>query len=372
MKNITRIFLLMMILVGLLAAPSAALAQTPGGDEDGKVVFGGSYRLENGQTLNGSLAVFGGEATLEENTTVNGDIALSGGTMTISGTVNGDIVVLGGTISLTETAVIHGDISTIGGSLDRHASAQVDGDIQSGPNSLSIPLPRRFPTPNMNMNLDFDPLGRFIWAVFQAVIMAGLAALVVLVAPLPTRRVSDTIMSQPVISGGIGLLSAILAPALLVMLAITILLIPVSLAGVLLLVIAVAFGWVALGLEIGNRIAASSHQSWTPPLAAGVGTLILAMIANVIGLIDCVGWVVPFLVSIVGLGGVIASRFGRQVYAPAASSTVLPSAVTPGAPQPYNPPPAEWQPPAGQPPASQPPAPRADDDTQNFPPTGGF
>lgn len=371
MRKITQIILLFLVIFGLLAAPSAALAQTSGGDDDGKVVFGGSYRLKSGDTLDGSLAVFGGEATLEENSTVNGDIALSGGTITINGVVNGDIVVLGGTITLTKTAVVHGDISTVGGSVNRDPNAQVDGDILSGPHNFSFPLPRRFPIPNMNMNLNFDPLGRFIWAVFQAVVMAGLAALIVLVAPTSTQRVASTIMSQPVIASGIGLLSAILAPALLVMLAITILLIPISLLGFLLIIVAIAFGWIALGLEIGSRIAASSHQSWSPPLAAGIGTLILAMIANVIGLIDCIGWTVPFLISVVGLGGVIASRFGRQIYAPAASTTVLPSAITPGAPQAYDAPPAEWQPPAGQPPSAQPPAPHSGKDTENFPPTDG-
>jgi len=375
MKTFLRIFMILIVLVAVLAAPATALAQTPGG-EDGKVVFGGSYRLSSGDTLDGSLAVFGGEATLEVDSIVNGDIALSGGTITIAGEVNGDIVILGGSVSLSETAKIHGDITTIGGTINQEDGAQVDGDITNGPNSLSLPLPRDLSRPNLPFNINLDPIGRFIWAIFQSVVMAGLAALVALMAPASTRRVAETIVTQPLVSGGIGLLSAILAPAVLVILAITILLIPVSLLGFLVLAVAIAFGWIALGFEIGNRIAASSRQSWTPPLSAGIGTLLLALIVNLIGLIVCVGWVAPFLVSVLGLGGVIASRAGRQVYAPASSGYPTDSSggamVYGGTPRPITPIPPEWQPPAGQTPTTPPTPPTANNDIQNFPPTGGF
>ncbi|MDP3184842.1 MAG: hypothetical protein Q8M58_06190, partial [Anaerolineales bacterium] len=53
-------------------------------------------------------------------------------------------------------------------------------------------------------------------------------------------------------------------------------------------------------------------QQWHPSLAAGLGTFLLALVANIIGLIACVGWLAPFLVTMLGIGGVIMTRFGAR------------------------------------------------------------
>ncbi len=52
---------------------------------DDKVVFGGTYTLESGQTLDGNLVIFGGAVTTEADSTVNGDVALLGGVAEIGG-----------------------------------------------------------------------------------------------------------------------------------------------------------------------------------------------------------------------------------------------------------------------------------------------
>jgi hypothetical protein len=60
-----------------------------------------------------------------------------------------------------------------------------------------------------------------------------------------------------------------------------------------------------------------------------------------IPVLNCVGWLVPFLLGLAGLGAVIMSRFGTQmVVAPAAAATapLAPTApVTPAAPVPPQP-----------------------------------
>ncbi len=70
--------------------------------------------------------------------------------------------------------------------------------------------------------------------------------------PAHMARISQTALSQPLISGGLGILTVIIVPIILVLLAITICLIPVSLLGAFLLVLAWAFGLIALGLEVGK------------------------------------------------------------------------------------------------------------------------
>jgi hypothetical protein len=150
---------------------------------------------------------------------------------------------------------------------------------------------------------------------------AALAALVMLFFEKHTRHVSRAALYQPVIGGSIGLLTLIVAVVLAVILSITIILIPVALIGVLILAFAIAFGWIAIGLEVGQRAAQALHQEWPAPVSAALGTFVLNFVANGIGFIQCVGWLVPFLIGLLGLGAVLLSRFGTQAYPP---SEILP------------------------------------------------
>ncbi len=52
--------------------------QSTSGD---KLVLGGVYTLDSGETLTGSLIVLGGSVTLEAGSTVTGDVVLLGGSM---------------------------------------------------------------------------------------------------------------------------------------------------------------------------------------------------------------------------------------------------------------------------------------------------
>ena len=153
-----------------------------------------------------------------------------------------------------------------------------------------------------------------IWYLFQSFILAALAVLVVIFWPKTTSRVASTVIGQPLATGGIGLLTLVVGPILLLLLMITVCLIPVSIIGILILVVSVVFGWIALGLEVGKRLAIALNQEYQPVVMAGLGTLVLSLVVNGINFIPCVGWLAPFVVSAVGLGGVILSRFGTQTY----------------------------------------------------------
>jgi hypothetical protein len=78
---------------------------------------------------------------------------------------------------------------------------------------------------------------------------------------------------------------------------------------------------VAMGLEVGNRLSEATNQEFQPVVAAGLGTLILGLVINGIGLIPCIGWVVPFLVGIIGTGAVLMTRFGRHEYGVESTTT---------------------------------------------------
>ncbi|MBA4380229.1 MAG: hypothetical protein C0393_06075, partial [Anaerolinea sp.] len=303
------------LLLALIFAPIQSASAK--GLADGKVIFGDTYTLKSGETLNGDLVVFGGSANIETGAKVEGDAVVIGGSLVVNGEVAGDVAVVGGAVTLGAEAHVRGNLSTVGAMLTRTEGSQVDGEIfntatswQDRENGAQTPQPT--PTVPPSVQLNFQPFWSVVNAIGQALALGILAMLVMLFMAPHTQRVGQAIVGQPVIAGTLGLLTVVLAPLALVLLIITILLIPVALVAVIALALAAVFGWIAIGLEIGERFTAAIKQQWHPSLAAGLGTFLLALVANIIGLIACVGWLAPFLVTMLGIGGVIMTRFGAR------------------------------------------------------------
>jgi len=295
---------------------------------DDKVIFGGTYTLAEGETLDGNLVVFGGAVTLEVNSTVNGDVVLMGGTVDSMGTVNGSMVGIGGVLQLGESSVVNGDMVTIGAALHRAPGAQVSGDVIQG---LSFPFQFNFPSEMQfedvqppTFNVTSNPGLEVVWFAFRMFIWAAMAILLVIFFATQTDRVARAALDQPLITAGAGLLTAFLGPLALIALTVTIILIPVAFVAIVLLGIAWLLGWVALGLEVGRRIAKMMNQEWAPAISAGVGMLILYFVlAGFDQLVPCVGWLPRTLVGIWGLGAVMMTYFGTRDYT--ATSSVIES-----------------------------------------------
>jgi cytoskeletal protein CcmA (bactofilin family) len=313
-------YLVLMVTLVILLIPGTAFARDL---QDDRVVAGGTFTLESGETLDGSLIVFGGTAAIEQGSLVEGDAVVFGGIVTIDGTVDGNVVGVGGVVNLKENAIVEGDLTTVAATLNRDPGAQVDGQVITefdfSPALTVFPETLDFPKTFTNFEPVFNPVGftlwRVIWFIFRTLLWGALAALVAMFLPKPTTRTTQAIVNQPVMAGGVGLLTIIVTPIILLLLAITCILSPISLLGVLALVVAWVFGRIAIGLEIGNRIAKTFDRDWPVPLAAGVGTFGLALVVDSLGtFIPCVGWLIPTLVGLFGLGGVVLTRFGTQSY----------------------------------------------------------
>jgi cytoskeletal protein CcmA (bactofilin family) len=312
-------FVLLVTLV-ILLIPGTAFAREL---QDDRVVAGGTFTLESGEILDGSLIVFGGTAATEQDSIVGGDVVVLGGIVTIDGTVEGNVVGVGGVVNLKENAIVEGDLTAFAATLNRDQGAQVEGQVITEFNftpALTV-FPETLDFPNTFNQFEpvFNPVGftiwRVVWFIFRTLLWGALAALVAMFLPNPTTRTSEAIVKQPVMAGGVGLLTIIVTPIILLLLAITCILSPISLLGALALVVAWAFGRIAIGLEIGNRIAKTFDRDWPVPLAAGVGTFGLALVVDSLGtFIYCVGWLIPLLVGLFGLGGVVLTRFGTQAY----------------------------------------------------------
>jgi cytoskeletal protein CcmA (bactofilin family) len=402
MKTLYKLAIAILLLAVFLAPTQSALAK---GLAEDKFVFGGTYVLKSGETLEGALIVFGGAAVVETDATVDGDVALVGGTLDldgtvtgnvavvggvlrVSGTINNNIVLVGGTANLTSTALVEGDVTTAGGTLNRAEGAVIEGQVENSASPGLSLLPSLAPTSPISPispMMPFAPHGSdsgsffeggfgIIGAVFavlsQSFLLALLAALVALFMPNHTRRVANAIVEQPLTAGGVGCLTLIIslvAVFLLVALSFTIILLPVTISlmgfGSLALAAALLLGTIALGVETGNRLARAFKSEWPMPLAAFVGTLLLALVVNAIStILACFGWWAPFAVILVAIGGVVMTRFGSQAAQPPiapVSAPILPPPPpeAPEAPAPVEPPaPAETPTAQAEPPVPTEPA----------------
>ena len=347
MKTSTK-FLSVFLLLALLFVPMQSVSAK--GLGEGPVIFGGSYTVSEGETLNSDLVVFGGFVTVEEGGLVNGSVVLIGGNLTVDGEVNGDVVIVGGMASLGEEAIVRGDLAVVGATLQRAEGALIEGDLvynvsefriggettviehpaaTTGTPSVIEPSVATTGTPSVIEPpsvpiVPFTPItpnspngwSNPLWLIFgvfgRAIAMSLLAMLVVMFLPEPTRRVGQAAVDQPGIAGGIGFLTILVSPLALLALTITIILIPVAFLAGLLILVAILYGWIALGLEVGERFTKMLNWNFPLPLSAGFGTLLLTLVSASVGLIPCIGWMMPFLIAMLALGGVIISRFGSQ------------------------------------------------------------
>lgn len=284
--------------------------------DEGNVVFGGAFYLESGERVDGDLAIFGAAAELGEDSTVAGDVFILGGNLIGAGTIEGELVIVGGNADLRPTAAVEGDVITIGGGFNPNG-ARVEGDRIAGDNITAVPFDMDWVSgiqvPSDILDGINIPVQTRIENYFiNSFMLAVIAALIMLFAPRAVDRIAQGVFAKPVQAGGLGLLTTIVYPLLLVIMVVTVCLIPFALLAVLLIVLAWVFGLVAIGLEIGKRIFKALDQDVHPVLSGSLGTLVLALVVNGIGLIPCVGWLVQYFVGVFGLGAVILTRFGTQ------------------------------------------------------------
>lgn len=328
------------VLLLFLAWPAPAYAAGPG---QGRVIFGESFTLAAGETVDGNLVVFGGSVTIEQGALVRGDVAVFGGSATVAGEVVGDLVVFGGSADLQAGALVHSDVVTLGGQVQRDPEAQVLGQIVENPIAKStfrwaFTAPwGSFAAPGVTgqsawMGWFLRMMVRLTLGVVKAVVLAALAALLVLFAEAPTRLVGQTALTRPLETSGVGLLTLLVAPVLMILLAITLVGIPLALLLGAALGLATLYGWLALAAETGERLAQTLNLTWTPPANAALGAFVLYIVVAGAGLIPCIGWLVGLLVLMMGLGSTLLTRLGTHPYPQTLTVTSAPSSSPPDTP----------------------------------------
>ena len=216
-----------------------------------------------------------------------------------------------------------------------------------------------------------------VYSLGMTVVLALLAVFVVALWREPVERVSQTIVNAPAASWGVGVLTAlafvVVLPAFAVLSAILIIACGLGLLGFgviaaasVALVIGWLMGWIALGQLVGQRLLdALGNRHPTPAASAAVGTAVITLFWLGLAPLCGMGWLIFAVLSPLGLGAVVLTRFGTQEYRtsngayPAAWSPA-PAPVAPAAPAaPVAPEPPPRRPTAPEPPQFMPSAPEA-------------
>ncbi len=357
-KTEWRIGLLVVFLLAVAAlGTSPAWARSP---QEGKVVWGGEYTLPPGQILQGDLTVIGGKATVAPQAVVTGDAKVIGGTLVmkgavkgnvtvtggeawIDGRVDGDVRLVGGEAHFERNAVVKGKVHVVSGGVQMMPGAQVRIFMEGPRHAFFWPWQHAFNAQTGAVNF----LARWLWrgmlAVLQALALAALAAVVFLFPDTAARRTIQKIEEAPLVAGGVGLLTVALLPIVLLALAITLLLLPLAVVLAIVAGVAALYGWVVLGLLLGERIATvggigAQGAGWHPALSGAIGTFLLTLLAAFLDFVPCVGWIPGFLAGALGLGAVLLVAWeawqqqrGKPTGAPAATVVDAPPTQPPDA-----------------------------------------
>lgn len=292
----------------LFSVTSAVSAQS---QDCSAVVVGDSCVLRDGQTIQGDMTIFGGNVTLEAGSFVRGDVILTGGSLDVFGSIQGDLVSTGGFVHLNNGSEVNGDITRIGGNLLMEDGALVQGDMITSSNpGFSIP---KSLFNRSRVSGIFQPVGNFFLTIFQALAFAAIAIIVALVIPKNTERLAQTSAARFGLSLGMGFLGVLVVLFGSLILTVTLIGIPLALLVLLAFFIALPFGWIGLGLEMGNRVAKLFTTTWSTPIATGIGTLLLSLAAAAIGWVPCFGFLAVLLVLMAGFGSVVLTRFGTRL-----------------------------------------------------------
>ena len=324
MKRFTKLIPIVLLVAAILL-PLGSVAAA-GNTFGGQVLFGQSFTLQSGDTMNGDLMVMGGSVAIEKDAKVNGSVFVMGGGLDMDGEVTGEVAVVGGSVVLGSSAHVHGNLTVVGTTLVRADGAQVDGQVFSAANSAKsdginngqpqfpITIPSNIVIPSIRSTFLQDLLSMFN-ALWGAIVLALFAMLVMLFLAPHADRVAHTVAAQPFVAGGLGLLTVLMTIAGIVFLALTLILAPVAALVAVALLVAGAFGWISIGYEVGQRFTRAIHQEWHPAFSAGLGVFALTFAAGIltgIRVLNCIGWLFPFALGLAALGAVIMTRFGTQ------------------------------------------------------------
>jgi hypothetical protein len=126
--------------------------------------------------------------------------------------------------------------------------------------------------------------------------------------PVQTARMVETLRTEAALAGGVGFLTFIVVPIGLIITLIGILALPVALVALL---AGMLIGWTAIARIAGAWLMRGfGKQDWTLAGQTAAGAVLLALLGSA----PIIGWLFSIVAACVGLGVVVLTRLGTQLY----------------------------------------------------------
>ncbi len=247
----------------------------------------------------GTIVRVGGDVVIEEEREVE-DVVAIGGDIEVYGDVDGEAVAVGGSITIFSNGYIDGNAVSVGGHIHTEEGGIINGDLVEVQDLVSTFIP-----------LNWDDWGGFYWAfrLFSFIGFIALAMVLILFLPKQITVVSDSVEVKPLRAILFGILGVVLIVPVIISLVLSvigIILIPLF---CLIIILAILFGYLAVGRLVGKRLFMALDNADRPILLEGLVGLVLL---GLIGMIPVVGWFVKLLVYLIGFGGVIDTIVSKK------------------------------------------------------------
>lgn len=254
-----------------------------------------------------NVVTFGGDIIIKGK--VKHSAIAFGGTITVEGEVGEVVLGIGADITLTSTAKINGDVVSLGGSLQKMPGTIIEGDTVYLKTSEGIgTLLREGFTGRLGGSLlpfliIFKVITAFIWFIL-AIILIALFPRQIIYASGQIRDSFGPVLGTGILSlivfAGMVIFSAFLSLALIG--------IPILIALIIIGIIIKIFGQVILFYFFGEMLSRGSQKAKPPsPLLIIVLGFILV---TIIGLIPFLGPLFSLVLSLIGWGVVVRTKFG--------------------------------------------------------------
>lgn len=251
-----------------------------------------------------NVVKIGSDVTIEEGTKVH-NVLVIGGQVTVDGVVENNIAALGGSVVLTRTAVVRGNVFALGGIVVRGRGAEVHGNVtEINADDISTAIANA-------LSEEWEGWS-WIFAIVSVAIFLGvllLTVITVFLIPKPVRLIASAVKGKPfkvTIWGLAGLVVVVPLAVLLAVSVVGIVLIPLEMAIVL---CAVLIGFISVSQLVGQKLFTILKKQDQSLMRETIWGLIILWL---IGWIPYVGWMVKVCAIVLGLGGVLLTRFGTN------------------------------------------------------------
>lgn len=249
-----------------------------------------------------NIVRIGSDVTIDEGVKVRNVLSI-GGQITIEGFVENHVIALGGSIVLTKTSVVGGNVVSLGGVIVKGRGSEVHGNLtEINSDDISAAI-------TTALSDEWEGWS-WIFAIVSVSIFIGVLLLTLLIVhfiPKPIRLISTAIREIPfkvILWGIFGLILVVPLAVLLAISVVGIVLIPLEITLVL---SAVLLGFIAVSQLVGNKLFSVLKRHDQGIIQETIWGLIILWL---IGWIPYVGWMIKVFAIVLGLGGVLVTRFG--------------------------------------------------------------